>query len=60
MQLVLLSIGMTSVILDGIMGDAYDAIEDAFEWWMALLLNGYFVLVARMLQKTSAVLFVST
>ncbi|MBA56343.1 MAG: hypothetical protein CMK89_17985 [Pseudomonadales bacterium] len=59
-QLVLLSIGMTSVILDGIMGDAYDAIEDAFEWWMALLLNGYFVLVARMLQKTSAVLFVST
>ena len=56
----LLAIGITSVILDGVLGDAYDAIEDAFEWWMALLLNGYFLLVARMLQKSGAALVVST
>ena len=60
LQLVLLAIGITSVILDGVLGDAYDAIEDAFEWWMALLLNGYFLLVARMLQKSGAALVVST
>lgn len=60
LQLILLSIGMVSVILDGVLGDAYDAIEDAFEWWMALLLNGYFVLVARMLQKSGAALVVSS
>lgn len=51
MLLLLLTVGMVSVALDGVLGDAYDAIEDAFEWWLALLLNGYFVLVALMLQR---------
>jgi len=53
-QLLLLAVGILSVILDALMGDDYDHIEDAFEWWMALLLNGYFVLVARLLQREPA------
>lgn len=49
--LLLLAIGMTSVMLDAVLGDAYDKIEDAFEWWMALFLNGFFILVAVMLRR---------
>ena len=53
-QLVLLAVGVISVVLDGMLGDAYDEIEDAFEWWMALLLNGYFILLALMLRNSKA------
>ena len=51
LQLLLLGIGLLSVILDLVLGRGYDAMEDAFEWWMALLLNGYFVGVALLLRR---------
>lgn len=38
----LLAVGMTSVVLDAVMGAGYDAIEDAFEWVMALMLDAWF------------------
>lgn len=47
----LLLVGITSVILDAALGDRYDQMEDAFEWWMALMLNGFFIHVARVLKK---------
>lgn len=50
-QMVLLLIGFGSVVLDAVMGSAYDRIEDAIEWWLALLLNGYFVWVALLLHQ---------
>ncbi len=48
---VLLSVGILSVLLDALMGDAYDAIEDAFEWWLALMLYFYFALLAMFWQQ---------
>lgn len=47
----LLLVGLTSVVLDGLLGDDYDAMEDAFEWWMALMLNGWYASIAIMLAK---------
>ena len=47
----LLVVGVVSVVLDALLADGYDTMEDAFEWWMALLLNAYFVLVALLVQR---------
>lgn len=49
--ILLLATGITSVILDGILGEGYDAFEDAFEWTMALMLNGWFAGLALVLAK---------
>lgn len=43
---ILLGTGILSVVLDGIMGPAFDEIEHSFEWMMALLINGYFACLA--------------
>ncbi|MFN3165040.1 MAG: hypothetical protein ACE37N_16560 [Pseudohongiellaceae bacterium] len=43
--LLILVIGLTTVLLDLVMAD-YGAIEDAFEWVIALLLHGNFLLAA--------------
>ncbi len=41
----ILLIGLLSLVLDGLMTN-YDAIEDAFEWNIALLLHGNFLLAS--------------
>lgn len=47
LNIVLLVVGITTVILDALMPLLYDEyMEDAFEWWLALLLNLYFVFIA--------------
>jgi len=43
--LLILAIGLTTVVLDIVLAD-YDSIEDAFEWGIALLLHGNFLLAA--------------
>jgi hypothetical protein len=57
--LLLLAIGVVSLILDGTLGADYDRFEDAFEWVMALLLNLYFVMLARIWRRERAVLVIS-
>jgi hypothetical protein len=37
--LLLLLLGLLTVLLDAWDGSWYDTIEDAFEWWLALLLQ---------------------
>ena len=49
--ILLLVVGMLSVILDAVLGHDYEAIEDAFEWWMALMLNGFFIFIAVLLKR---------
>lgn len=49
--LLLLATGLLSVLLDAWMGSAYDAVEDAFEWVLALQLNLYFALLACLLRE---------
>lgn len=44
---VLLATGIFSLVLDVLLGPAYDRFEDAFEWGMALMLYLYFGLLAR-------------
>lgn len=43
--LLILGIGLTTVVLDMVMAN-YDALEDAFEWIIALLLHANFLLAA--------------
>ena len=43
--LLILCIGLLTLLLDGLMQD-YDSVEDAFEWNIALLLHGNFLLAA--------------
>lgn len=50
--LLILAIGLITVILDMVMAD-YGAIEDAFEWVIALLLHGNFLLAAWGWRATS-------
>jgi hypothetical protein len=57
--LLLLTVGIVSVILDGMLGADYDRIEDAFEWVMALMLNLYFVMLAQVWRRERAVLTTS-
>lgn len=45
----LLGVGIVSVMLDAMLGDAYDEVEDAFEWVMALMLNLWFAGTALLL-----------
>ena len=47
LNIVLLVVGVTTVILDALIPPIYDEyMEDAFEWWLALLLNLYFIFMA--------------
>jgi hypothetical protein len=57
--LLLLATGVVSLILDGTLGPAYDRIEDAFEWIMALLLNFYFAMLASIWRRERAMLVTS-
>lgn len=50
----LLGLGVLSLLLDVVLGAGYERYEDAFEWWLALLLNGYFLLLARLWQREGA------
>jgi hypothetical protein len=50
----LLGLGVLSLVLDAVLGAGYQRFEDAFEWWLALLLNGYFLLLARLWQREGA------
>lgn len=50
----LLGLGVLSLVLDAVLGPGYQRYEDAFEWWLALLLNGYFLLLARLWQREGA------
>jgi hypothetical protein len=52
--LLLLGLGVLSLVLDAALGPGYARYEDAFEWWLALLLNGYFLLLARLWQREGA------
>jgi len=51
----LLLTGLISVILDAWMGIAYDSLEDAFEWNMALMLQLWFAGAAVLLSKTAEI-----
>ena len=44
----LLAIALFSLVLDAWMGSDYDRIEDAFEWWLILLLNLQLFWLARL------------
>ena len=43
-----LGVAVISLILDAILGDTYDRIEDAFEWWLIMLLLFHLLCVARL------------
>lgn len=47
-----LAIALFSLVLDGWMGGAYDRIEDAFEWWLILLLNLQLFWLASLWQRS--------
>jgi len=47
----LLTVGILSIVLDVLPGIDYDAVEDAFEWIMALMLNLYFAGLAWLFIK---------
>lgn len=49
----LLGVGIVSVILDAMLGEAYDQFEDGFEWVMALMLNLWFAGTALLVAKLS-------
>jgi len=49
----LLLVGIASLVLDAQLGDVYDAMEDAFEWNLALLLQLWFAGAAVLLAKTT-------
>lgn len=47
LNMLLLAVGISTVILDALIPLLYDEhLEDALEWWMALLLNLYFAFIA--------------
>lgn len=45
----ILVVGLVSVLLDIALGSAYDRMEDAFEWWLILLLILHLFLTVRWL-----------
>ncbi len=55
----LLAIGIMTVILDAALGPRYDAMENAFEWIMALMLNAWFAGMALMLGRLESSLTIS-
>ena len=48
----LLAIALFSLVLDAWLGKAYDRIEDAFEWWLILLLNIQLFWLARLWKRS--------
>jgi hypothetical protein len=47
-----LIVAVFSLILDASLGPGYDRMEDAFEWWLALLVALHGVAIARLWQRT--------
>lgn len=52
----LLAIALLSLVLDAWLGKAYDRIEDAFEWWLILLLNIQLLWLASLWQRSKLVI----
>jgi len=52
----LLAIALFSLVLDAWLGKAYDRIEDAFEWWLILLLNIQLLWLASLWQRSKLVI----
>lgn len=57
---VLLLVGLGSVILDAWLGQGYDAMEDAVEWALALLLNAWFACLALVLARIPVTLDITS
>ncbi|WP_372749369.1 hypothetical protein [Litorivivens sp.] len=49
---VTLGVALISLLLDALLGDAYDRLENAFEWWLSLMLTGLLVYVGQLWQHT--------
>lgn len=49
----ILSIALLSLLLDGWLGAAYDRLENAFEWWLILLLIVHLAALSRVLPTTA-------
>ncbi|MBB3045784.1 hypothetical protein FHR99_000020 [Litorivivens lipolytica] len=50
---VILGIALFSLLLDALMGDDYDRLENAFEWWLIVLLIGLLIYTGRLWQQQS-------
>lgn len=48
----ILLVALFSLLLDYILGSGYDALEDAFEWWLVLFLILHLLAVARLWQQS--------
>lgn len=56
----ILAIALLSLVLDALMGEQYDRLENAFEWWLVLLLLTQLLWLARLWQLTAFTLSAHT
>ncbi len=49
----ILGLALISLVLDALLGDDYEQLENAFEWWLVLLLLVQLLWVARLWQLTA-------
>ncbi len=56
---IMLAIAMFSLVLDGVLGADYDRIENAFEWWLIMLLLAHLFMMIQLWKKSKFMLVVT-